>query len=116
MNVLGCRDVDEIVFDAPFVITEQMLNFLHIDVVVQPSLDIDYPKDSSDPFEYVRTRSGEKSISQKVAALVKKGEQQRQVELVTVELPPDQVLQSTELMKRITKNRAVYEERNKNKE
>lgn len=118
MCVLGCRDVDEIVFDAPFVISEHMLSFLHIDVVVQPSIDIDYPKDSADPYAHVRTRSsGGKSLTEKVAALVKKvGEQQRPVELVTVELPPEQVLQSTELMRRITKDRAVYEERNKNKE
>lgn len=42
MNVLGCRDVDEVVFDAPFVITHEMCDFLGIDVVVKPSLNIDY--------------------------------------------------------------------------
>ncbi len=40
MNVLGCRDVDEVVFDAPFIITEHMIQFLHIDVVVEPSMKI----------------------------------------------------------------------------
>jgi hypothetical protein len=112
MNVLGIRDVDEIVFDAPFLIAEQMLTFLKIDIVVEPSLDIDYPKDSADPFEYLRTRG--KSLTDKLVALTKKGER-RAVELVKVELPVDEVLRSEELMNRITKNRAVYEERNKNK-
>ena len=112
MNVLGIRDVDEIVFDAPFLIAEQMPNFLHIDVVVEPSIDIDYPKDSADPFEIVRTRG--KSLSDKLAALTKKSEH-RAVELIRVELPVDEVLRSEELMHRITKNREVYEERNKHK-
>ena len=122
MNVLGCRDVDEIVFDAPFVITEQMLSFLKIDLVVEPSLDIDYPKDSADPFEYVRTVNskdqtiGDKLVD-KLSALTKpKEKEQRQVELVKVNLPKDEVLQSQELMNRITKNRDVYEARNKNKD
>ena len=116
MNVLGCRDVDEIVFDAPFIITEQMINFLKIDIVVEPSMDLDYPHDSADPYEYIRKRGkpdgdAVDKLTSKMKELVEniKGKKMKPVEFVKVELPENEVLKTTTLMERIQKNRAVYE-------
>ena len=122
MNVLGCRDVDEVVFDAPFVITEHMLNFLHIDVVVEPGMKIDYPNDSQDMFEYVRTRdtqsqSSSAALASKMKSLLVRDDSKklRPIDLVKIELPETEVLASTTLIERIKDNREKYEERNKDK-
>lgn len=140
MNVLGCRDVDEVVFDAPFVTTPFMIDFLRIDVVVEPGLNIDYPNDSSDPLQLIRpiARCKDDKLTDKIKKVFSSGGSsggsgspasgggpstgpkdqtscKRPVELVRVELPREEVLQSAELHKRITDNRDKYEARNKGK-
>jgi len=121
MNVLGCRDVDEVVFDAPFIITEHMIDFLHIDIIVEPSMKIDYPNDSQDMFEYVRTRDQKTQSSASVltskfkSLLVKDDKKLRPIELTKIELPEAEVLRSTTLIERIKDNREAYEARNKSK-
>jgi len=120
MNVLGCRDVDEVVFDAPFVVTEHMLSFLHIDVVVEPGFDIDYPNDSQDPYVLLRDPNGpaahKSKLTEAMASLLKGKDKEKRCEFIRVELPKDEVLASATLIDRVQANREKYEARNKGKE
>jgi ethanolamine-phosphate cytidylyltransferase len=60
MNVLATMDVDEVVFDAPFIMTDDMLQKLAVNIVVEfkglPGGDssIDYPRDSTDTLQGLR--------------------------------------------------------------
>lgn len=120
MNVLGCRDVDEVVFDAPFIITQHMLDFLHIDVVVEPSFNIDYPNDSQDAYQLLRGKDGtahkKESLTARMAQLLSRSSKDRKpCDFLRVELPRNEVLSSATLIERIKANREKYEERNRKK-
>jgi hypothetical protein len=84
-------------------------------------MKIDYPNDSQDMFEYVRTRdtksqSTSTALASKLKGLIVSDEKKlRPIDLIKIELPENEVLRSTTLIERIKDNREAYEERNKSK-
>ena len=69
LSVLGCKWVDDVLIDAPYVINQEMISSLHIDIVIQPlpsSLqNAKVPTvsdDESDPFELPRLQGILKQI------------------------------------------------------
>ena len=121
MNVLGCRDVDEVVFDAPFVITRTMTEFLHIDVVVRPvGVNIDYGEDSANPYQNFENEKGE-NVSQGSSSVLRKildgsSSSRPKAVMVDVALNPEEVLTSKTLAERVNENREKYMEKVNKKE
>jgi len=133
LNVLACKIVDEIVFDAPFIITEHMIRRLRIDVVCCPTDNIDYPDDTRDEYQEIRKfkssqcklgESGQISCEQPPNKESKKEEEEeepknvdangiarKEVSIEFVELDLPKRLSTNELMSRIRKNRSVYEKK-----
>ena len=110
MNVLGIRDVDEIVFDAPYFVTRAMVHFLKIDVILDASINIDYAHEKGvDLLQELRAPKSNKLLSKMSKLLHSATSSDRpDAQIVRVELPDKDVLTSMELHQRINAGRDAY--------
>jgi len=91
LAVLSNRDVDEVVIGAPFSVTKEMIEQLHINVVVHGDDPVAKP-DGVDPYDAARQLGIYKEVKSTAG------------------------LTTTDLIQRIIDNRLKYEQRNKKKE
>ena len=97
LGVLSCRYVDDVIIGAPYAVTTEMIEMMHIKKVVhgvQPVKSIHLENDpwtAEDPY----------------ADAKKAG--------VYVEIDSGQTVTATEIIERVAKRQALFEERNKKK-
>ncbi|KAF2071631.1 hypothetical protein CYY_007057 [Polysphondylium violaceum] len=92
LSVLSCRYVDEVVIGAPFHVTKEMIEGLHIQVVVHGDDPVVFCPDGLDPYKIAKDMG------------------------IYKEVKHTEGLTTTEIIKRIIDNRLQFEARNKKKE